>query len=285
MRSKRGAFLKTCWASWFLLLGPFFIAAADTFPPTQVCAPDDNQTCLLLSPEAAQELVRGNNAYNDDVYLRLSRIPGDETGSTLRSIRITATLAASGESIPSFAFQHLVQLQLGHWYLFERSANSPNTADNNPFTPVNDVRQWLSVYWYNGESQIRLDNLFIDANQTLNVSVSNLGQYQIHTANQTTGFRLAPGSPYPQTLTPAGRTNRRAFFFVENSGSDEPKGTIYDFHGAKIRDLRIDGLSPTASTLVWDGHDESGNVVPGGPYFYKISAGRESVTGGLVVAR
>jgi len=258
---------------------------AEFLPPTQICAPDDNQTCLILSLEAAQELIKGNNPYDDDILVRLTRTAGDEVNATLRSVRITAIRASNGREISPFAFQHPVRLQLGHWFLFERSADSPAAVKNQPFAEVNDVRQWLSVYWSNGQSMIRLDGASLDANQTLSIPVTSLGGYQVNVAQPASSFRLSSGSPYPRILTPYGRYNHRAFFFFENPASVTVTGTIYDFQGSKVRSLQVDGLSPAGNALVWDGRDEGGNVVPSGPYLYKISAGGDSVSGGLAVAR
>ena len=43
--------------------------------------------------------------------------------------------------------------------------------------------------------------------------------------------------------------------------------------------------SPTNTSIVWDGRDSNGAVVPSGVYIYKISAGKEKATGTVVVAR
>ena len=279
MRLTRDVFLVV---SFLLQAG---VICADAFPPSQICAVEDNQTCLLLSPEASQELVKGNNIYGDDILIRLSLVTKEQVDTTLRSLRMTAIGAASGKEITPFSFKHPVRLQLGHWSLFQRSAASAGELSGHSFAPVADVRQWLSVYWNNGQSNLRLDDATLDANQNLGVPVSSLGQYQIRVAQAASSFHLASGSPYPRVLTPNGRANHRAFFFFTNPGPDAVTGTIYDFQGSKVRDLRVNSLSPSNSALVWDGRDESGQVVPGGPYFYKVSAGADSVTGGLVVAR
>jgi flagellar hook assembly protein FlgD len=55
--------------------------------------------------------------------------------------------------------------------------------------------------------------------------------------------------------------------------------------GAKVRDLVVNSQSPTANSLVWDGHDSNGAVVPSGVYLYKIQSGKETKTGTVVVAR
>jgi len=260
------------------------LALADVFPPTQVCAAEDSQTCLILSPEVSQELIKGNNLYGDDILIRVSLVAKDQKETTLRSLRMTALRASSGQEITPFSFQHTVRLQLGHWFLFQRPVDAAGLGSPS-FTRVDDVRQWLSVYWNNGQSMVRLNDAALDANEILSIPVNSLGQYQIRVAPAAGSFHLVSGSPYPRTLTPNGRYNHRAFFFFSTPGTDPVTGTIYDFQGAKVRELHLDSMSPSNSALVWDGRDEGGQVVPSGPYLYKISAGGESESGGLVVAR
>ena len=257
------------------------VASADS--PTAVCLPDDNQTCLRLSPAAALELLAPNNPYHADVQLTLARLPGEEVGRVLRALRVNATLA-NGASVADFAFQNPVELQLGAWSLFQGPASGP-AAPGGPLAPVSDMRQWLGVYWDNGQGLIRLGGVSLDENQALCMTVHNAGHYQLIVTKPASALHLSQGSPYPRILTPNGRSNRRAFFFVENPGENPITGTIYDFQGAKVRDLRIDAQSTAPNALTWDGRDGAGNVVPSGPYFYKIAAGDQTVSGGLVVAR
>ena len=60
------------------------------------------------------------------------------------------------------------------------------------------------------------------------------------------------------------------------------EGEVYDVTGVKIGTLRA---GPDASTLLWDGKNESSTVVPGGIYIYQITAGGKTVNGSVVVAR
>ena len=59
----------------------------------------------------------------------------------------------------------------------------------------------------------------------------------------------------------------------------------YDIRGAKVRDLVMDSMSPTSNSIVWNGRDNQGAVVRSGVYIYKITSGKEKVTGTVVVAR
>jgi len=102
-----------------------------------------------------------------------------------------------------------------------------------------------------------------------------------------TQFSLLPGSPYPRILTPSRPENRRLFFLFNNPNHESVGISIYDFQNRKIRDLDASASAPIAGaeTMVWDVKDDSGHIVPGGIYLYKIKAGDVTKTGGVVVAR
>src|SRR5689334_8201509 len=135
---------------------------------TPICLPDDTQTCLFLSSEATQELLPANNSYRDTIQLRLERIAVEEVGRVLRSIRITASKASNNQPIAFFSLKNPVQLQLGRWTLFQKSiSENPDRNSNDRMTSIGDVRQWLSVYWDNGNGFVRLDGLALDADETL----------------------------------------------------------------------------------------------------------------------
>ena len=144
----------------------------------------------------------------------------------------------------------------------------------------------MSVYWFNGGSYIRISDPVLTSNQALSVNVRNVGIYQIRATQLTTQFQLTQNSPYPRVITPNDPSqNNRVFWFFDNPSDNPVTGTIYDIRGAKVRDLVVNSQSPTANSLVWDGHDNRGAVVRSGVYLYKISAGKESQTGTVVVAR
>jgi len=60
-------------------------------------------------------------------------------------------------------------------------------------------------------------------------------------------------------------------------------GTVYDMSGARVSDLQA-GSDP-ATVLLWDGKDDSGQVVAGGIYIYQIDFQGKHATGTVVVAR
>lgn len=253
---------------------------------TRVCLPEDDQTCVVLSAQALSE-IQQNPEYAGDIQIELHRTTGQEVQQTLRALQLKAYRRSDHQEIPHFAFHQPVTLHLGAWYLFQREIPdaAAGLSSNIPFSRVQDVRQYLGVYWFNGQHLIRLEGITLDADQHVNLPVHNLGAYQVKLVRQASMLEFAAGSPYPRVLTPLARNNRKLFFFVTLPGSGALTGTIYDALGGRVRGLQVDGSSPAANALVWDGRDDHGNVVPAGPYYYRVEADGQSLTGSVVVAR
>jgi hypothetical protein len=60
---------------------------------------------------------------------------------------------------------------------------------------------------------------------------------------------------------------------------------IHDARGARIRRLASESMAGGNRTLVWDGRDGGGRAVSSGVYFVRVSAGREVMTGRMVIVR
>jgi hypothetical protein len=248
-------------------------------------AADDPSTRVVMPREAALYLLAENNPHREDIYLTLAHQPQDEVNITLRSYKIAARRSSTDEEIIGFAFpQNNISVQLGYGAVVSQT-NGFVTLGTRSGINAATLAQIISVYWYNGASFIRVGNPLLTLDQAVSVSVRNLGIYQIRALALSSAFRMAQGSPYPRVITPNGNENRRVFFFFDNPAGDPIRGTIYDLRGAHVRDLQINSQSPTGNSLVWDGRDNQGAVVPSGIYLYKISAADETITGTVVVAR
>jgi len=203
---------------------------------------------------------------------------------------VSANKVQTGEEIPGFAFSQTgmqVQLGLGS-ILGSGRPNSPQLQQLRTINPndAGSIAQIVSVYWYNGSSYFRISDPILTSNQAISVSVRNVGTYQVRATQISTVFTLTQGSPYPRVITPNDASqNNRVFWFFDNPSGDVVSGTIYDIRGAKVRDLAVNGMSPTSNSIVWDGRDMNGAVVHSGVYLYKITAGKEKQTGTVVVAR
>ncbi len=249
-------------------------------------ASDDSTTRVVIPHQASLALLAANNAYNEDLQIVLTHLPGDESNVTLRSYRITAQIASTGQILTQFTFpENNISVQLGYGAVVTSSQGGPVTI--NAATPMNaaTLAQIISVYWYNGSNFIRVGNPLLTLDQSIAVTVRNLGVYQIRAIALSSTFRLAQGSPYPRVITPNGAENRRVFFFFDNPNADVIRGDIYDIRGAHVRSLQSGVNSPTTNSMVWDGRDSNNAVVPSGVYLYKISTNDEVVTGTVVVAR
>jgi FlgD Ig-like domain len=255
-----------------------------------VVAPDDLNTRVVIPGSLAVELNSEHNVYGVDMDMKLTRRQQDEVDMTLRSYQVSVTKVDIGQDMPFFVFSEAgmkVQLglgaSLGAGHLTPSQIQALRQAAG---TGAGSIAQIVSVYWFNGSSYVRISDPILTSNQALSVGVKNIGIYQIRATQLTTTFQLTQGSPYPRVITPRDPSqNNRVFWFFDNPSGDPVTGSIYDIRGAKVRDLVMNSQSPTANSLVWDGRDSRGAVVPSGVYLYKISAGKETQTGTVVVAR
>jgi hypothetical protein len=255
-------------------------------------APDDLTTRVVIPEAVSKELRKENNIYGEDLELRFVRRQQDERDTTLRSYNIGAYIARTGSEVFNFAFSKpIISVQMG----YAAALGSPGLQQTNQALSINrsttgsnnagSIAQIIAVYWNNGRDFVKISDPILTSTQALSVIVRALGTYQVRAARIANQFSLAPGSPYPRVITPNGAENRKVFFFFDNPTDSDVAGAIYDIRGAKVRDLHVDGMSPTTSSIVWDGRDSNGAVVPSGVYLYKIAAGKDKATGSLVVAR
>lgn len=86
---------------------------------------------------------------------------------------------------------------------------------------------------------------------------------------------------FPRIFTPnSDGFNDKAVFHFDNPEQLPVSGHIYDIAGAVVA-----SLPSGIDTLMWDGKDSDGRVVPGGIYLYKIEFQGKYLTGTVVVAR
>jgi len=68
-------------------------------------------------------------------------------------------------------------------------------------------------------------------------------------------------------------------------GRTDAKVDIYDARGARIRRLASGSFAGGTRTLVWDGRDHHDQAVASGVYFVRVTAGRDVLTGRLMIVR
>ncbi|OGR90508.1 MAG: hypothetical protein A2992_07485 [Elusimicrobia bacterium RIFCSPLOWO2_01_FULL_59_12] len=249
-------------------------------------ASDDITTRVVMPHDAALYLLAANNPQGQDLALSITHQPQDEVDVTLRSYRVRAHRADTNAEISGFAFpQNNISVHLGYGSVVTPSQGGPVSLGSQGSIPAAVLAQIISVYWFNGANFVRVGNPLLTLDQSISVSVRNIGIYQIRAVTIGSKFRLAQGSPYPRVITPNGAENRRVFWFFDNPTGDPVQGEIYDVRGAHVCGLAVNSMSPTPNSLVWDGRDGNGAVVPSGVYLYKISTPEETITGTVVVAR
>lgn len=101
------------------------------------------------------------------------------------------------------------------------------------------------------------------------------------------GLSLPAGGVIPRIFSPNNDGfNDVVYFALDNPTLDGVSGKILDLSGGTVADLSPAGpLGPTLDSLVWDGRDRSGAVVPAGVYIYLIEGGRQVLSGVVTVAR
>lgn len=91
----------------------------------------------------------------------------------------------------------------------------------------------------------------------------------------------------PRVFSPNGDgINDMVFFNVNNPSQSQISGVVLDMTGAHVASLvPAPNRISTPDSLVWNGRDESGSVVPSGSYVYRIDGDGSIVSGVVVVAR
>ncbi len=84
------------------------------------------------------------------------------------------------------------------------------------------------------------------------------------------GFKLFQN--YPNPFNPG---TSISFYLVEKSAVDL---TIYNLLGEKVKTIVCGDLCAGSHSVTWDGTAESGSVAASGVYFYKLTAGNQSLT-------
>lgn len=91
------------------------------------------------------------------------------------------------------------------------------------------------------------------------------------------GFALDPSRPNPMRATTS------ISYSLPKAG--HVSLDVYDVSGRHVRSLLDETRPAGASTVVWDGRAVDGTLLPGGVYFLRLTAGEESQTRKVVLAR
>ncbi len=140
----------------------------------------------------------------------------------------------------------------------------------------------LSIFWHNGVKWMRLGGVDDAENERIYTYSRRLGRFALGYGELADEFKL--NSVEPKIFTPEEgdyRINEVSFYF-ENPKGSKVDIRIFDVNGRQVRsNLRRDG----ENKMVWDGRDESGNIVRGGVYIYRVEAEGKVINGTIVVAK
>ena len=97
---------------------------------------------------------------------------------------------------------------------------------------------------------------------------------------------MVAGKVSPDTFSPQNRTEHlKTTILCHVPGPGEVELTLYNALGQEIRKLFHGVQSGGSQSIVWDGRDAGGRLVPGGTYFYILRQGERFQTRKLVVVR
>lgn len=253
-----------------------------------VALADDLRSRLAVPVAAARRLLlKENNGYGDDLILKAVRVPDEEKGKVIKSIRFEAYSAATGQLVKNFAMKsHLgdvvVVYDVQNGQVMQGAPAAPGQAGNGaPVFDASQAKNQLSLFWHNGVEWVKVGGSVESGSQEVRMRSSRLGRYQIRQA-----IRIGPISltrVYPRVFSPNDDGwNDKVIFEFDNPGLLPVKGEIFDVTGAKVADM-APGPNPDAS-LVWDGKS-GGQAVPAGIYIYQIEVAGETANGTVVVAK
>lgn len=242
---------------------------------------DDPDSFIKLPEEVVGEVIQNNFEVKGVRYL------SEEGGKVFKSIKIVVTSKVTKGVIPRYIFSKPMAVSIGYDVDSKgRVTNgAPSYFGSQVMPNASDAKKSFSIYWNNGRKWLKLGSTVDTTNTNVTTYARHSGSYQLRLVQQ--GLDVQANSVYPRTITPNGdRINDKVFFFYENPTDAEVSGTIYDMRSSKVADVQLsDIFAGTNSVLTWDGKDDSGSVVTGGIYLYKIKVGDETFTGTVVVAR
>ena len=125
----------------------------------------------------------------------------------------------------------------------------------------------------NNVSEIEINNISInDQAYPAQHSTIDLG---VSTNGDVSGFAVLSVTPNPFSVSADAQTTIK---FTTNDAK-EISMKIYDLLGKEIRTVGAQTFSAGSHAIQWDGHSNSGAVVPAGVYYYNLSAGNSVLVG------
>lgn len=264
---------------------------ADSSPEVNVIfVGPDGRSSVVMSGDASDLLRAGFNKYGVGLTIALEELPVPAGTAIVRSIRLRLMRGDNGVPVDDLVFPVPdVRIAIGYSVVNgEVVGGAPLAAGSTAAGAMAGVTpDQLSLFWNNGVSFVKVGGTHDAAARTIGLRTAFLGEYQLRISAAATSLSLDRGNVYPRLITPNGDgLNDRVFFILENPNDAAVRGEILDPDGRSVATLPDpSATSGIGTTLVWDGRDDHGNVVPGGVYIYKIEGEGNSFTGTVGVAR
>lgn len=260
--------------------------SADSTGQKNVTFVASNGRTQVVMPDSVNDLMRSSgNKYGTTIKIVLDElsIPASMT-ELVRYVRLKLVRSDTNQEIRDLAFQIPdTTLKLSYDQIGGFVAKGVRSS----LTQTNATPDQLSMYWSNDVTWVKVGGTLDTTNQTVNIKTSFLGAYQLRISAQSTSLALSDMNVFPRIFTPNGDgLNDFVYFVLENPNRAGVVGELYDVNGRFVRTMPPPAQAPSiGTTLIWDGKDLNGSVVPSGVYIYRIRGEGKSFTGTIVVAR
>ncbi|MCB4757452.1 MAG: gliding motility-associated C-terminal domain-containing protein, partial [Elusimicrobia bacterium] len=242
----------------------------------------------VTMPERVNDLLRSaHNKYGVPLTVRMREEPIPAATEIVRNVRLCLVRGDTKAELNDLAFAEPQSIVAVGYNVVDGhvARGTPLQAMSPSVTEA--LPNQLSLYWHNGVTWVKVGGTVDQAAQALKIKSSFLGNYQIRISERSTSLHLDQANVYPRVFTPNGDGfNDRVYFILENPNDTNVRGEILDMAGRNVAVLPPPTTtSGIGSTLIWDGKDSSGNVVPSGLYIYRITGEGKTFTGTVAVAR
>jgi len=244
-----------------------------------VAMSEDREVQVLIESLAAQNPTPGS----DNVVVQMTRRPGEETGSVLRSYELEVRNVSSDLKVDRFLFQRPVEVA----FAVNPPASAPGGAKDGQARPVFSAvpalpANQMSIFWHNGVEFIKLGGTYDSQRKVVTVMSQRPGVYRLQQALQSTSFEVVQLWP-TRIFTPNGDgVNDEMNFVYSNPKLSPVSGEIFDLYGGPVANL---AGGKDGSSLLWDGKNSDGHPVHKGVYLYQIRADGKVFSGTIVVAK
>jgi len=142
-----------------------------------------------------------------------------------------------------------------------------------------------AVYYDNGVEEVKLGGIVNPADGTVLVETKKTGIFKVRQVIRAQSFEITQTVP-KKIFTP----NGDGIFDEFNIIFENPEGLaikdakVYDLSGREIADLSK-GTYNYKDSLMWNGKDKDGKIMPAGIYIYQFKAGDKYYNGTMVLAR